>query len=82
MQRFANVTQEMILSGNVIRAKRCLQIAEELFDKGTTEIRNAITNVYLFSVSTGLEMQQYSIKKLLPEKLREEYCKQVNSSGL
>ncbi len=82
MQRFANVTQTLILQGNLKRAKKCLQVAENTFNKGNTEIKNAITNVYLFSVSTFMEIHHYSIKTLLPNSLQNEYYKQVKGSGI
>lgn len=49
MQQFANVTKTLIMQGNLKRAKKGLQIAQNLFNK---EIRNAIVNVYIFSIST------------------------------
>lgn len=49
MQRFANVTKTLIMQGNLKRAKKGLQIAQNLFNK---ETRNAIVNVYIFSIST------------------------------
>lgn len=82
MQRFAEVTKTLITNGNIRRAERCLKIAENLFTKSTSEIKNAISNVYLFSVSGYLEIHHFSVKAILPEQLRIEYAKQVNSSGL
>ena len=81
-QRFAEITKTLIIRGNIRRAKRCLQMAESLFDNGTSEIKNAITNVYLFSISTFLELHHCNIKGLLPSNLQKEYYKQVNTSGL
>jgi len=82
MQRFADVTKSLIMQGNIERAVRCLKIAEEIFNTGTSETRNAITNVYLFSVSTFIEVHNCSIRNLFPVALRSEYYKQVNTSGL
>lgn len=82
MQRFADVTKTLIIQGNINRAKRCLQTAEEIFNKGNSEIRNVISNVYIFSVSTFMEGNNCSIRNLFPDNLKKEYYKQVNTSGL
>lgn len=81
LQRFADVTKRLIVTGNIIRAKRCLGVAEELYSTGNNEIRNAITNVYLFSVSSFLELHKCSIRNLFPSMLKEAYMKQVSCSG-
>lgn len=81
-QRFAEITKDLIKSGNISRAKRCLQKAEDLFKSGSNEIRNAITNVYLFSVSSFIEIHHYNIRNLFPKTLQSEYLKQINASGL
>lgn len=81
MQRFADVTKNLIKTGNIHRAKLCLQKAEEIFNKGTSEIKNAIVNVYVFSVSTFMEIHHCNIRNLFPESLQSEYKKQINTSG-
>lgn len=82
MQRFADVTKTLIMTGNIARAKRCLEKAEDIFNNGTSEIKNAMTNVYVFSVSTFMEPHHCNIRDLFPESLRSEYRKQVNASGI
>jgi hypothetical protein len=82
MQRFADITKFLIASGNIGRAKRCLNTAEEIFSKGNSEIKNAITNVYVYSVSTFIELHKCNIRNLFPDLLKSEYQKQVRSSGL
>lgn len=80
MHRFAEVTKTLIITGNIDRAKKCLQKAEELFNTGTSEIKNAIANVYVFSVTTFMERHHCNIRNLFPESLQSEYQKQVISS--
>ena len=82
MQRFADVTKTLIMTGNILRAKRCLQRAEDIFNSGTIEIKNAVTNVYVYSVSSFMELHHCNIRNLFPESLQFEYRKQVNASGL
>lgn len=79
-ERFANVTKALIQSGNIHRAKRCLRKAESLFSTGTSQIKNVITNVYLFSVSGFMETHHCDIKGLFPKNLKKEYYKQVNAN--
>ena len=81
MQRFADITKASIVSGNIKRAKRCLGLAERIFTLGSAEIKNAIVNVYVFSVSTFMEIHHCNIRNLFPESLQSEYKKQINTSG-
>lgn len=80
MQRFANITKTFIIQGNIGRAKRCLQTAEEIFNLGTAEIKNAVANVYVYSISSFMEIHYCNIKNLFPESLKAEYQKQINTS--
>jgi len=82
MERFAAVTISSLQLGKQVRTKRCLKLAEELLEKGNAEMKNAVTNVYLNSVSHYLELNRYSVSKLLPVKLHNEYVKQINTSGV
>ncbi len=81
-QRFADVTNALLLRGNINRASRCFLKAEEIFNLGTSEIKNAISNVYVYSVSSYLEINKYSIKDMFPQSLQKEYFKQINSTGI
>ena len=81
-QRFADVTRMLIAKGNIIRAKKCLQIAEDIFVNGTSEVKNVISNIYLYSVSSFMEIHHCNVKGLLPTNLKIENYKQVNASGL
>ena len=82
MQRFADVTKTLIIQGNIERAKRCLNKAEELFMKGPSEIKNAVANVFVYSVSSFMELHKCNIRNLFPESLKLEYNKQIQSSGI
>lgn len=81
-QKYADLTKELIISGNIRRVKRCFQLAEKLLSVGTAEMKNAVTNVYLFSISSFMETHHCNIKGMLTEKLHQEYKKQVNASGI
>jgi len=81
-QRFAEITKTAIVKGNIERAKKCLALAERLFLTGSNETQNAIANVYVFSVSTFMELRHCSISNLFPKSLKAEYLKQINTSGI
>jgi len=81
-ERFAEITKKAIISGNIIRAKRCLTIAEQLLETGTTETKNVISNVYVYSVSSFMELKHCSISNLFPKTLKEEYSKQINATSV
>ena len=81
-QRFANLTKELIVSGNIRRAKSCLHKAEYLFVIGTYEMKNAIVNVYVYSVTNFMEIHHINISHILPKTLHSEYQKLIYSSGI
>ncbi len=81
-ERFAEITKTAIISGNIVRAKKCLALAERLFTTGSYETKNAISNVYVFSVSTFMELRHCNISNLFPQSLKAEYLKQINTSGV
>jgi hypothetical protein len=81
-ERFAEITKLAIVSGNIVRAKKCLALAERLLITGSSETKNAISNVYVFSVSTFMELRHCSISNLFPQSLKAEYIKQINTSGV
>jgi hypothetical protein len=81
-ERFAEITKIAIVTGNINRAKKCLALAERLFETGSNETKNAISNVYVFSVSSFMELRHCSISNLFPKSLKAEYIKQINTSGV
>lgn len=81
-ERFAEITKTAILTGNIIRAKKCLALAERLFATGSNETKIAISNVYVFSVSSFMELRHCTISNLFPKALKAEYIRQINASGV
>lgn len=81
-ERFAEITKAAIISGNIVRAKKCLALAERLFITGSFETKNAISNVYVFSVSTFMELRHCNIANLFPQSLKAEYVKQINATSV
>jgi hypothetical protein len=81
-ERFAEITKIAIITGNIYRAKKCLALAERIFETGSNETSNVISNVYVFSVSSFMEMRHCSISNLFPQSLKAEYVKHINTSGV
>jgi hypothetical protein len=85
MQRFADITKSLVLQGNIKRAEKCLRVANALFINGNFIIKNAVANVYIYSLSQLLDSKTEQANKLmaiLPFSLRKEYEHQVNSLGV
>ena len=80
--RFAEITKTAITKGNIGRAKKCLALAERLFATGSNETKSAISNVYVFSVSSFMELRHCSISNMFPKSLKAEYIRQINTSGV
>jgi hypothetical protein len=76
-ERFAEITKKAIITGNINRAKKCLAVAEQLFKTGSNETKIAITNVYVLSIATFMEVKHCSISNLFPKTLQDEYVKQI-----
>ena len=79
MQRMAELTIAMVLAGKLQRAKKFIESAEKLFLSGNYQSRNAVSNVYLYDVTTILELHHYNVQTLLPNILQKEYVKQINA---
>ncbi len=85
MHRFADITKTFILQGNIKRAEKCLRIANTLFTSGNFIIKNAVANVYIYSLSQVFDSRTELSNKameILPFSLRKEYEEQVNSLGV
>jgi hypothetical protein len=81
MSHLADLTKQYIIKGNLKRVNDCLAIAEHQFRTGTTEMKNAVANGFLFSLTCFLEMHRAAFRIVLPELLEKEYVKQINSCG-
>lgn len=81
-ERLAEITKKFIISGNVNRAKKCLLIADQFLQNGSNETKNAVYNVYIFSVSTFMEFHRISISNLFPQNLKLKYNNQINSLAI
>jgi hypothetical protein len=79
MQRFADVTKIALVEGNLERARHCMIIAEEIFKSGNEDVKNIVSNVYVFSVSVFMEINHYKIESLFTPALNAAYVDQINA---
>ncbi len=78
---FADVTKQMIKTGNIKEVKRCFNLAEKIWKKGNNTVKNAIENGYLVSLSAALDLNT-KIKDMLNPPLKKEYNRQVYGHGI
>ena len=80
---FAGYTIDLIKTGNLSAIKDCFNTAEQMLTEGSSEVKNAIENVYVFSISIFFDIAHAvskQVKELLPVHLMEEYRKQISCS--
>ncbi len=80
---FAAFTKEVMKQGNLPIIGNCFATAELLIDEGTENIKLAIENIYVFSVTAFMDVTgavSKQVKELLPDHMRAEYDKQVSSA--
>lgn len=82
MSRLAAITIDYLIKGNSNRVNDCLAIAEHQLRTGTTEMKNAVSNGFLFSLTSFLECRRATLRIVLPDLLKKEYIKQINSCGV
>lgn len=73
------------LNKNVVAAKKCLHLAEDLYNSGNKTVRNAIENVFIYSFSHSFFHEGDKKKQLLailPGSLYTIYKSQVLASHL
>jgi len=76
ISRFADYTREAIKTGNLPLIRECFKTSDFLFKEGNREIKNAIENVFVFSLAVFLDAPgalSRQVKDLLPASLREDY---------
>ena len=85
MECFAGFTKQLIYMGNLKEVKHCFDIAEKMLDEGNNLVKNAIENVFVYSIGTvvalsGLKTKR--LKRIFNGSLRKEYNRQVSTNGI
>ncbi len=89
---FADMTKRMAKIGNLKEVKHCFSLAEKLLQSGNTTVKNAIENVYVYSLGTYLyslgaivdlsASTATQLRDIFSGSLRKEYYKQVYGKGI
>ncbi len=85
IQGFADSSLKLCEEEKFEKLKQFLKVALKLFKEGNATVRNAIVNVYLFTLSRYMDEQPVGKKRIepfLPHELRIEYGKMHYTSGM
>lgn len=89
---FADMTKRMAKIGNLKEVKHCFSLAEKMLQGGNNTVKNAIENVYVYSLGTYLyslgaivdlsASTANQLKEIFNGSLRKEYYRQVYGSRI
>lgn len=85
MYTLLDYTHSKIAEHNFNTVKKCLKLAEKLYQKGNGMVRNAVVNVFIYSFSKFLlqaEEDRQVLIKLIPITLYTLYVKQMLHSSI
>jgi hypothetical protein len=82
LNELADKTKKYVEAQNENMARECLALAEIIFRYGDEHTRNLVSGIYVFAVSSFLEIRNINVSDLFPELLRLEYKRQINPQGL
>ena len=85
IQNFAAASLQLCEVGKTTKLDVYLQVALKLFREGNETVKNAVINVYLFTISHALDKQLQlvqHIQKFFPKELMSEYNRLHYASGM
>lgn len=83
LNAFASYTKRCAEVGNINKLNNCFTIADKLMSRGNNVVKSALENVYVFSVSSLIELIspiQQQMQCMFPENLKIAYKKQLMSN--
>lgn len=69
-EKFATITQNLIMRGHIARAKKILAITEKLVETGSQEAKQIILSIFSNTLIHFSNDHAFGIKNLVPTKLR------------
>lgn len=78
-------TVKQVTKHNMVGAKQCMSLAEQLYNKGNAIVKMAIENVFVYSFSHAFfsdEQKRKELMDIVPGSLYDLYKKQVTYSHL
>jgi hypothetical protein len=85
MQQLAIVAKNLVKLHQINRVKIVYKLVEKAWESGNDEMRNAITNGFLYGLTTWIDAQyprEREFIRILPPCLKQEYEKQIYSHGI
>jgi hypothetical protein len=82
---FVDFTRNLINAGKLRSVKGCFKLAERMLDDGNNTVKNAIENVYVYSLGIVIDLSvptANKLKKIFNGSLKKEYYRQVSASGV
>jgi len=85
MHQLADITKKCIVIRNFQRVEKCLGIADRFMRTGNANVKNAVANVFVYSLTLRLETMKREDRErvfyLFPTSLKKEYVHQINTTG-
>lgn len=81
LQEMAFKTKEFLAAGNTLMAKNLIGLAAKIYDNGDDMTRNLVSNVYVFSIATYIELHDMGLLELLPQCLKDEFYEIVGAQA-
>lgn len=78
-EKFARLTQNLVMKGHIARAKKLLAITEKLLQSGSQETQQIISSVFTNSFSSFAKGQGCTIKNQVPSGLEPFEFHTVNA---
>jgi len=78
-------TKSQVIKHNMEAAKKCMALAEQLYQKGNSAVKNAIENVFVYSFSHAFfhdAEQEKEVLHIVPPSLYKIYRNQLINSHL
>lgn len=86
MHVLVKYTRKMMRLHDLPMVTKCMCLADKIYDKGNTMVKNAVENVFVYSFS-GLrsccnQLEWKSVQSKIPMTLYSLYVKQIYRSGI
>ena len=86
IQCLANYTKVKVLQHDLKAVKKCFAIADEIYVKGNTLVKDAIENVFVYSFSGLMNLcnsdEKKQLQSIIPMDLYTTYVQQVLKPGV
>ena len=84
IQAFVQLTCQQVTAHNYKAAKHCFLLADKLYEQGNAVVRQAIENVFVFSLDRVFKQareEKMEVRGLVPGSLYSVYMRQVMHGG-